>query len=147
MSRNLPKLPRKLEIIVGYCLAHSRRRFVNLVPNFPEPCRYVLENLAEVYGYDAQTEELGLSPQERQASGGLDAVELRPDPGPVWRRSRFWVAIPFLKYNACLWPKAIDSGQTIHAFGMGPKRCYTTLLLHRGKSPASRTTRERFHLA
>jgi hypothetical protein len=65
LSRNLPKLPRKLEIIVGYCLAHSRRRFVNVVPSFPEQCRYVLEALGEVYGYDAQAEELGLSPEER----------------------------------------------------------------------------------
>ena len=65
LSRNLPKLPRKLEIIVGYCLAHSRRRFVNAVPSFPEQCRYVLEALGEVYGYDAQAEELGLSPEER----------------------------------------------------------------------------------
>jgi transposase len=65
LSRNLPKLPQKLEIIVGYCLAHSRRRFVNVVPSFPEPCRYVLEVLGEVYGYDAQAEEQGLSPEER----------------------------------------------------------------------------------
>ena len=65
LSRNLPKLPRKLEIIVGYCLAHSRRRFVNVVPSFPEQCRYVLEALSEVYGYDAQAEEQGLSPEER----------------------------------------------------------------------------------
>jgi hypothetical protein len=65
LSRNLPKLPRKLEIIVGYCLAHSRRRFVNVVPSFPEPCRYVLEALGDVYGYDAQAEEQGLSPEER----------------------------------------------------------------------------------
>jgi transposase len=65
LSRNLPKLPRKLEIIVGYCLAHSRRRFVNVVLSFPEPCRYVLETLGEVYGYDAQAEEQGLVPQER----------------------------------------------------------------------------------
>jgi transposase len=65
LSRNLPKLPRKLEIIVGYCLAHSRRRFVNVVPSFPEQCRYVLEVLGEVYGYDAQAEEQGLSPEER----------------------------------------------------------------------------------
>jgi len=34
-------------------------------PNFPEPCRYVLESLGEVYGYDAQAAELGLSPEER----------------------------------------------------------------------------------
>lgn len=65
LSRNLPKLPRKLEIIVGYCLAHGRRRFVNVVPSFPEPCRYVLEALGQVYGYDAQAEEQGLSPEER----------------------------------------------------------------------------------
>jgi transposase len=65
LSRNLPKLPRKLEIIVGYCLAHSRRRFVNVVPSFPEECRYVLEALGEVYSYDAQAQEQGLSSEER----------------------------------------------------------------------------------
>ena len=65
LSRNLPKLPRKLEIIVGYCLAHSRRRFVNVVSSFPAECRYVLEALGEVYGYDAQAQEQGLSPEER----------------------------------------------------------------------------------
>jgi transposase len=65
LSRNLPKLPRKLEIIVGYCLAHSRRRFVDVVSSFPGECRYVLESFAEVYGYDAQAEERGLSPGER----------------------------------------------------------------------------------
>jgi transposase len=65
LSRNLPKLPRKLEIIVGYCLAHSRRRFVQVVPNFPAECRYVLEALGEVYGYDAQAQEQGLSAEDR----------------------------------------------------------------------------------
>jgi len=65
LSRNLPKLPQKLEIIVGYCLAHSRRRFVNVVPSFPQECCYVLEALGEVYGYDAQAKEQGLSPEER----------------------------------------------------------------------------------
>jgi hypothetical protein len=65
LSRNLPKLPRRLEIIVGYCLAPSRRRFVNVVPSFPEQCRYVLEVLSEVYGSDAQAEGRGLSPEGR----------------------------------------------------------------------------------
>jgi transposase len=65
LSRNLPKLSAKLEIIVGYCNAHARRHFVDVVPSFPEECRYVLENLAEVYGYDAQAEQQGLSPDER----------------------------------------------------------------------------------
>jgi transposase len=45
--------------------AHSRRRFVNVVSSFPAECRYVLEALGEVYGYDAQAQEQGLSPEER----------------------------------------------------------------------------------
>ncbi len=65
LSRNLPKLPKPLETIVGNCLAHARRYFVDVVPNFPEPCRYVLESLGKVYGYDAQAEARGLSPEER----------------------------------------------------------------------------------
>ena len=65
LSRNFAKLPEKLQVIVGNCNAHSRRRFVDVVSNFPEQCRYVLENLAEVYGYDAQAEVRGLSPEER----------------------------------------------------------------------------------
>src|SRR5436309_4913733 len=65
LSRNLPKLPEKLEILVGHCNAHARRRFVQVTPNFPQECRFVLEALGEVYGYDAQAEEQGLSPEER----------------------------------------------------------------------------------
>ena len=65
LSRNLPKLPEKLEIIVGHCNAHARRRFVQVTPNFPQECRFVLETLREVYRYDAEAEELGLSPEGR----------------------------------------------------------------------------------
>ena len=65
LSRNLPKLPGKLETIVGNCLAHGRRHFVEVTPNFPQECRFVLETLGEGYGYDAQAEEQGLSPEER----------------------------------------------------------------------------------
>jgi len=61
----LPKLPKPLETIVGNCLAHARRYFVDVVPNFPEQCRYVLESLGKVYGYNAQAEERGLAPEER----------------------------------------------------------------------------------
>jgi hypothetical protein len=88
LSRNLPKLPEKLEIVVGNCLAHSRRRFVNVVSNFPEECRYVLESLGEVYGYDAQAEEQGLSPEERlhfhQAHSGPVMEKLH-----AWLRAQF----------------------------------------------------------
>jgi transposase len=62
LSRNLPG---KLETIVGNCLAHGRRHFVEVTPNFPQECRYVLETLGEVYGYEAQAEKQGLAPEER----------------------------------------------------------------------------------
>jgi transposase len=65
LSRNLPKLPKKLEILVGHCNAHARRHFVEVTANFPEECRFVLESFGEVYGCDAQAEEQGLSPEER----------------------------------------------------------------------------------
>jgi hypothetical protein len=65
LSRNLPKLPEKLQVIVGHCLAHARRRFVEVIPSFPEACRFVLETLGEVYHYDALARSQGLSPEER----------------------------------------------------------------------------------
>jgi hypothetical protein len=38
---------------------------VKVTVNFPEPCRFVLETLREVYGYDAVTREQGMSAEER----------------------------------------------------------------------------------
>jgi transposase len=65
LSRNVPKLPEKLEILWGNCNAHARRRFVEVTPNFPTECQFVLESFREVYRYDAEAEQRGLSPQER----------------------------------------------------------------------------------
>jgi len=65
LSRNMPKLPDTLEVIVSHCLAHARRRFVEVTPNFPEACRHVLEALGEVYHHDALADKRGLSPEER----------------------------------------------------------------------------------
>jgi hypothetical protein len=65
LSRNVPKLPKKLEILLGNCNAHARRRFVQVTPNFPQECQFVLESLREVYRYDAEAEERGLTPEER----------------------------------------------------------------------------------
>jgi transposase len=65
LSRNLPKLKGRLEILWGNCNAHARRRFVQVTPNFPQECRFVLESLREVYHYDAEAQEQGLSPEER----------------------------------------------------------------------------------
>jgi hypothetical protein len=65
LSRNLPKLPEKLEVIVSHCMAHARRRFVEVTPNFPDACRHVLEALGEIYHHDALARQQGLSAEER----------------------------------------------------------------------------------
>jgi hypothetical protein len=57
LSRNTPKLSDGAEILRANCLAHGRRQFVDVAANFPEPCRYVLETLGDVYKYDAEARE------------------------------------------------------------------------------------------
>jgi hypothetical protein len=56
------------------CMAHSRRRYVEVVNNFPEQCRRVLETLREVYKYDELAREQGFSAEDRllfhQANSG-----------------------------------------------------------------------------
>src|SRR3954451_23077233 len=62
LSRNLPG---ELQTILANCLAHARRRFVDVHDRFPEPCRHLLETLAMVYRNDAVARERGLSPEAR----------------------------------------------------------------------------------
>lgn len=49
LSRNLPA---ELKTVVANCLAHARRRFVEVADDFPEECRYLLETLRKVYAND-----------------------------------------------------------------------------------------------
>lgn len=51
--------------ILAHCIAHGRRKFVELVESFPAECRQVLETLRDVYKNDAQARTNGLSPAER----------------------------------------------------------------------------------
>jgi transposase len=62
LSRNLPG---ELRTILAHCLAHARRRFVDVYDRFPEPCRHLLESLAVVYHNDAVARERRLSPEAR----------------------------------------------------------------------------------
>jgi len=88
LSRNLPKLPEKLKVIVGHCLAHARRRFVEVTANLPEACRLVLESLGKVYGNDAEAQAQGLSPEERL---NLHQAQSRPvmDGLHAWLKTQF----------------------------------------------------------
>jgi hypothetical protein len=65
LSRNTPKLSHGVEILLANCLAHGRRQFVEIAPNFPDECRHVLESLGSVYHNDKQARERKLSPEER----------------------------------------------------------------------------------
>jgi len=65
LSRNVPKLPVGVEILLANCLAHGRRRFVEVAEDFPGECRYVLEMLGQVYLHDAEARAQSLTPDER----------------------------------------------------------------------------------
>ena len=62
LSRNVPK---EFETLLANCLAHARRNFVDLVPSFPEQCRFVIEALAKVYHHEKMAKEQALSAEQR----------------------------------------------------------------------------------
>lgn len=72
LSRNVPKLPAPgpegAPTVLANCLAHGRRNFVKVTASFPEPCRFVLETLGEVYGYDEQARARACRPRSASTS-------------------------------------------------------------------------------
>jgi len=64
LARNVPG---EFSLIVANCLAHGRRKFVEVFDHFPKDCRFVLETLREVYHHDALARQQGMSPEERLA--------------------------------------------------------------------------------
>jgi transposase len=64
LSSNMKPRSKK---VLAHCLAHARRRFVDVVEAFPEECKVVLEALSEVYKVDDTAKKRNLSPDERLA--------------------------------------------------------------------------------
>ena len=62
LSRNLPK---DFKTIVGNCLAHGRRKFVDSVDNFPAECEYILDVLGEAYKNDATAKRQKMTAAQR----------------------------------------------------------------------------------
>lgn len=62
LSRNLPQ---ELETIVANCIAHARRKFVDIYDRFEDECRYVLECLRVVYHNDKIARQKKMSPKRR----------------------------------------------------------------------------------
>lgn len=55
------------EAILANCMAHARRKYVEVVNSFPEQCAHVLELLGKVYNNDDEARKQGLSPAQRLA--------------------------------------------------------------------------------
>jgi len=88
LSRNVPKLPAGVEILLANCLAHGRRQFVEVAANFPDQCRYVLEMLGQVYGHEAEARERGLRPEQR--------LQFHQEhSGPVMEQLHHWLEAQF----------------------------------------------------
>jgi transposase len=62
LSRNMPD---ELKTIVGNCLSHGRRYFVDVAMNFPTECLYVLEILKDVYKNEAEAKRQRMSDEKR----------------------------------------------------------------------------------
>ena len=101
LSRNVPKLTGGVEILLAHCLAHGRRQFVEVAANFPKECRYVLEALGYVYGYDADARGAACHPYSVWSFISATAVRLwnnctdgsthssprrRPNRTPAWAK-------------------------------------------------------------
>jgi len=66
LDRNIPK-DEAINTIVGNCMAHGRRKFVELVESFPDEVQHVLLKIREVYAIEKEAKEQRLSPQARLA--------------------------------------------------------------------------------
>jgi hypothetical protein len=89
LSRNSPKL---IETLLANCLAHGRRQFTEIAESFPGECRYVLESLGAVYGFDAEAKELGLTPEERLTFHQTHSA-------PVMKNLRQWMENQFAEHK------------------------------------------------
>jgi transposase len=85
LSRNLPG---ELKTILAHCLAHGRRRFVDVAEHFPDQCRHVLEALAVIYRNDALARRQNLLPEAR-----LEFHQAHS--GPIMEDLHIWLAQQF----------------------------------------------------
>ncbi len=58
-------VPADLKTILCHCLVHGRRKFTDIEAFFPTECGYVIEQLANVYRYDAEAKEQRMTPEQR----------------------------------------------------------------------------------
>jgi hypothetical protein len=74
----------ELNTILAHCLAHARRRFVEVENRFPAEVEHLLRELREVYRNDAQAKQEGMDPRARLAFHQKES-------GPVMARLEIWL--------------------------------------------------------
>jgi transposase len=80
LSRNVPK---GFTVILGNCLTHCRRHYVEVAASFTTECQYVLETLGKVYGHDEEARKWKLTAGERLADHQARS-------GPLMEQLRQW---------------------------------------------------------
>jgi hypothetical protein len=73
---------------IAHCLAHARRHFVEVTPNFPLECRFVLESLGEGYGNDEAARAQCRSSEQRLRFH-------QEHSGPVMEKLHIWLDAQF----------------------------------------------------
>ena len=73
-----------LNTILAHCLAHARRRFVEVENRFPEEVEHLLGQLRVVYRNDAQARREGMDPQARLAFHQRES-------GPIMEALEAWL--------------------------------------------------------
>lgn len=81
LARNLPK---GHDVVLGNCLCHGRRQFVDEANNFPAECRHVLEELRMVFHTEAKCRRQQLAPDQRLALHQRESA-------PVMERLKSWM--------------------------------------------------------
>jgi transposase len=121
----------EFQTILANCMAHARRRFVDVRGSFPGECRYILEELGHVYHHDALARQQGLSAAERLAYH-------QEHSGPIMAGIETWLA------------EQLDGHLVEPNSGLGEAICYMqkhweklTRFLHVAGAPLDNTICER----
>ncbi len=81
LERNAPG---EMNTILGNCLAHARRHFVDVVAGFPDEVEHVIDEISLVYKHDAWARSHGMSAAER--------LRLHQEKsGPVMAQLKAWM--------------------------------------------------------
>ena len=85
LSRNIPK---EHEVILMHCLAHARRKYVEVEDHFPSECAYVLEQISIVYQNDAHAKDKHMNDIQRLRYHQTHS-------GPVMNKLKSWLQKQF----------------------------------------------------